>query len=74
MQTHELPPAAALLDQYVQHFAGTIAPRLQTPAREALRRVNCELGATRTTRPLSPRSRAERRISVASPARAAGGR
>jgi hypothetical protein len=37
-------PSCSLLDQYVQIFADTIAEEFQLPAREALRRINLELG------------------------------
>ena len=49
MQTHAVP-SASMLDQYVQLFADTIAQQFEMPAREALRRINCELGGNPMTR------------------------
>ena len=43
-------PSCSLLDEYVQIFADTIAEEFQLPAREALRRINLELGDNPMTR------------------------
>ena len=49
--------SCSLLEEYVQVFADTIAQEFQLPAREALRRINCELAGNPITRHMRLRLR-----------------
>ena len=56
MHAHAIP-AASMLDDYLQLFADTVAEQFEMPARDAVRRINAELGRNPLTRHVRMRLR-----------------